>query len=54
MRKIESEQHKYLKLLSSLDPDAQLQGLELQDSDPLRLKSCLEVLKCNNGFGQKE
>ena len=33
VRKIESEQHKYSKLLSSLDPDVQSQGLELQEAD---------------------
>ena len=33
VRKIESEQRKYSKLLSSLDPDVQSQGLELQEAD---------------------
>ena len=33
VRKIESEQHKYSKLLSSLDPDVQSQGLEVQEAD---------------------
>ena len=33
VRKIETEQHKYSKLLSSLDPDVHSQGLELQEAD---------------------
>ena len=33
VRKIESEQHKYSKLLNSLDSDVHAQGLELQKAD---------------------
>ena len=33
VRKIESEQHKYSKLLNSLDSDVRAQGLELQEAD---------------------
>ena len=33
VRKIESEQHKYVKLLNSLDADVHSQGLELQEAD---------------------
>ena len=33
VRKIESEQHKYSKLLNSLDPEVHSQGLELQEAD---------------------
>ncbi|CAE7236175.1 unnamed protein product [Symbiodinium sp. CCMP2592] len=33
VRKIESEQHKYSKLLSSLDSDVHAQGLDLQEAD---------------------
>ena len=33
VRKIESEQHKYSKLLNSLDSDVHAQGLELQEAD---------------------
>ncbi|CAE7839740.1 unnamed protein product [Symbiodinium sp. CCMP2592] len=33
VRKIESEQHKYSKLLNSLDSDVHSQGLELQEAD---------------------
>ena len=50
VRKIESEQHKYSKLLSSLDPDVQSQGLELQEADMvmvlLRSRKSAEVTVC--------